>query len=63
MQGYWSVTVDEKRPSLAVDDAALVGAPAWWRAVAMDAAEDGGEGWGGRRRLVWGWGALARTVY
>ncbi|TKW75660.1 MAG: hypothetical protein DI610_02710 [Staphylococcus hominis] len=27
MQGYWSVAVDEKRPSLAVDDAVLVGAP------------------------------------
>ena len=63
MQGYWSVAVDEKRPSLAVDDAVLVGAPAWWRTVAMDVVEDGGDGWGGRRRLVWGWGVLARTVY
>ena len=25
MQGYWSVAVDEKRPSLAVDDAVFVG--------------------------------------
>ena len=56
MQGYWSVAVDEKRPSLAVDDAVLVGALAWWRTVAMDVVEDGGDGWGGRwRRLVWGW--------
>ena len=63
MQGYWSVAVDEKRPSLAVDDAVLVGAPAWWRTVAMDVVEDGGDGWGGGRRLVWGWGVLAQTVY
>ena len=56
MQGYWSVAVDEKRPSLAVDDAVLVGAPAWWRTVVMDGVEDGGDVWGGgRRRLVWGW--------
>ena len=63
MQGYWSIAVDEKRPSLAVDDAVLVGAPAWWRTVAMDVVEDGGDGWGGGRRLVWGWGVLARMVY
>ena len=63
MQGSWSVAVDEKRPSLAVDDAVLVGAPAWWRTVAMDVVEDGGDGWGGGRRLVWGWGVLAPTVY
>ena len=50
MQGYWSVAMDEKRPSLAVDDAVLVGAPAWWRTVAMDVVEDGGDGWGGGRR-------------
>ena len=50
MQGYWSVAVDEKHPSLAVDDAVLVGAPAWWRTVAMDVVEDGGDGWGGGRR-------------
>ena len=50
MQGYWSVAVDEKRPSLAVDDAVLVGAPAWWRTVAMDVVEDGDDGWGGGRR-------------
>ena len=55
--------MDEKRPSLAVDDAVLVGAPAWWRMVAMDVVEDGGDGWGGGRRLVWGWGVLAQTVY
>ena len=42
MQGYWSVAVDEKHPSLAVDDAVLVGAPAWWRTVAMDVVEEGG---------------------
>ena len=52
MQGYWSVIVDEKRPSLAVDDVVLVGASAWWRTVAMDGVEDGGDGWGGGRRLV-----------
>ena len=63
MQGYWSVTVDEKRPSLAVDDAVLVGAPAWWKTVAMDVVEDDGDRRGGGRRLVWGWGVLARTVY
>ena len=63
MQGSWSVAVDEKRPSLAVDDAVLVGALAWWRMVAMDGMEDDDDGWGGRRRLVWGWGVLARTVY
>ena len=55
MQGYWSVAVDEKRPSLAVDDAVLVGAPAWWRTVAMDVVEDGGDGWGGGRRPWMGW--------
>ena len=55
MQGYWSVAVDEKRPSLAVDDAVLVGALAWWRTVAMEGVEDGNDGWsGGERRLVWG---------
>ena len=63
MQGYWSVAVDEKRPSLAVDDAVLVGAPAWWRTVPMDVVEDGGDGWCGGRRLVWGWGVLAWTGY
>ena len=63
MQGSWSVAVDVKRPSLAVDDAVLVGAPAWWRMVAMDVVEDGGDGWGGGRRLVREWGVLARTVY
>ena len=63
MQGYWSVAVDEKRPSLAVNDAVLVGAPAWWRTVVMDVVEDGGGGWGGGRRLVGGWGVLARTGY
>ena len=57
------VAMDEKRPHLAVDDAVLVGAPAWWRTVAMDVVDDGGDGWGGGRRLVWGWGVLARTVY
>ena len=55
MQGYWSVVVDEKRPSLAVDDAVLVGAPAWWRTVAMDVVEDGGDGCGGGRRRWMGW--------
>ena len=29
----------------------------------MDVVEDGGDGWGGGRRLVWEWGVLARTVY
>ena len=54
MQGSWSVAVDEKRPSLGVDNAILVGALAWWRTVAMDGVEDGNDGWGGgRRRLVW----------
>ena len=57
------VAVDEKRPSLAVDDAVLVGAPAWWRTVAMDVVEDDDDGWGGGRRLVWGWGVLARMGY
>ena len=55
MQGYWSVAVDERRPSLAVDDAVLVGAPAWWSTVVMDVVEDGG-GWGGE-------GVLAPTEY
>ena len=56
MQGSWSVAMDEKHPSLGVDDAVLVSAPAWWRTVAMDVVEYGGDGWGGgRRRLVWGW--------
>ena len=63
MQGYWSVAMDEKRPSLAVDDAVLVGAPAWWSMVAMDGVEDGGDGWrGGQRRLVWGWCSSADGV-
>ena len=44
MQGSWSIAVDEKRPSLAVDDAVLVGAPAWWRTVAMDVVVAGGYG-------------------
>ena len=30
---------------------------------AMDVVEDGGDGWGGGRWLVWEWGVLARTVY
>ena len=63
MQGYWSFVVDEKHPSLAVDDTVLVGALAWWRTVEMDVVEDGGDGWGGGRRLVWGWGVLAWMVY
>ena len=55
MQGSWSVAVDEKRPSLAVDDAVLVGSLAWCRTMAMDGVEDGGDVWGGGwRRLVWG---------
>ena len=33
------------------------------RTVAMDVVEDDDDGWGGRRRLVWGWGVLARMVY
>ena len=49
MQGYWFVAVDDKRPSLAVDDAGLVGAPAWWRTVEMDGMADSGE----RRRVGW----------
>ena len=55
MQGSWSVAVDEKRPSLAVDDAVLVGAPAWWRTVAMNVAEDGSDGWDGERGRWMGW--------
>ena len=70
MQGSWFVAVDEKRPSLAVDDAVLVGAPAWWRTVAMDVVEDDGDGWveddddgwGGGRKLVWGWCSSADGV-
>ena len=50
MQGSWSVAVDEKRPSLAVDDEVLVGTPAWWRTVAMDGVADGG-GW--VERVFW----------
>ena len=42
--------VDEKRPSLEVDERVLVGTPAWWRKVAIDVVEDGGDGWGGGRR-------------
>ena len=56
MQGSSSVAVDEKRPSLAVDDAALVVAPAWWRTAAMDGVANGG-GW-----PQWG-GCVAPTVY
>ena len=63
MQGSWSVDVDEKRPSLAMDDAVLVGAleggGRWrwmgWRTVVMDGVADGG-GWCGD-------GVLARMVY
>ena len=29
----------------------------------MDVVEDGGDGWGDGRRLVWGWGVLERMVY
>ena len=61
MQGYWSVAVVEKRPSLAVDDTVLVGTPVWWRTVAIDVMEDVGDGWGGGRGLVWEWGVLVRT--
>ena len=56
MQGSWSIAVDEKRPSLAVDDAVLVGAPAWWRTAAMDGVADGG--WCGDcvlARMVYEW--------
>ena len=63
MQGSWSVAVDEKRPSLAVDDAVLVGALAWWRTVAMDGVEDDGDGWGGDGGGWCGDGVLARMVY
>ena len=79
MQGSWSVAVDEKGPSLAVDEAVLVGASAWWGTVAMDVVEDGGDGCGGgRRQWMWWWtaamdgvagggwcgdGVLAWTVY
>ena len=55
MQGYWSIALDEKRPSLAVDDAVLVGAPAWWRMVAMDGVEEDDDGWGGGRQRWMGW--------
>ena len=51
MQGSWSVAVDEKRPSLAVDDAVLVSAPAWWKTAAMDGVEDGG--WCGDGVQAW----------
>ena len=40
MQGYWSVAVDEKRPSLAVDDAVLVGAPCRWRTGWLNRRDD-----------------------
>ena len=46
MQGYWSVAVDEKRPSLAVDNVVLVGALAWRMMMAMDGVADRG-GWCG----------------
>ena len=59
MQGYWSVAMDEKLPSLAVDDVVLVGAPAQWRTVAMDVVEDGGNGCGGGQRRWMGWGVEA----
>ena len=55
MQGSWFVAVDEKRPSVAVNDAVLVGALAWWRTVPMDVVEDGGDGWGGGRWRWMGW--------
>ena len=55
MQGSWSVAVDEKRPSLSMDDAVLVGAPAWWSTEVMDGTEDGGDEWGGGRRRWMGW--------
>jgi hypothetical protein len=42
MQGSWSIAMDEKHPSLAMDDAVLVGAPAWWRTAAMDGVADRG---------------------
>ena len=31
MKGSWSNAVDERRPSLAVDDGVGVAAPTWWR--------------------------------
>ena len=61
MQGSWSVAVEEKHPSLVVDNAVLVGGHGggrwrwmWWRTAAMDGVTDGG--WCGD-------GVLARTVY
>ena len=45
-----------------MDDTVLVGALAWWRTVAMDVVEDGGDGWGGGRRLLWGWCSSADGV-
>ena len=39
----------------AVDDAILVGTPTWWRTVAMDVVEDGGDGCGGGQRRWMGW--------
>ena len=52
MQGSWSVAVDEKCPSLEMDNAVLVGAPAWWRTVAMDGAEDDDDGLGALHRAL-----------
>ena len=43
MQGYWSVAVDEKHPSLAVDDEVGVAAPTRWTTVGMK-REDGIQG-------------------
>jgi hypothetical protein len=55
MQGSWFDAVDERRQSLAVDDAVWVAAPTWWRRAAMDGVADGG-GWDGE-------GVLAPTKY
>ena len=54
-QGSWSEDMDERGPSLVMDDSVGVSAPAWWRRTTVDGVADGGD--------CSGKGVLAPTGY